>query len=149
MYALGMKTMFSFLRKTALWIALLPFVAGFTGAAANQAVSAANHGRFPVLWNDYVIAQYALKIEVATHSKDQAQALQAKFDQVALQNGFLDDEHVLMTNDTHLNFLADWISLGSYTYSLGDGLLAIAEQSWKYMLLLWSFVAINKLRKQQ
>jgi hypothetical protein len=43
--------MFSFLRKTCLWIILLPVAVSFTGAALNQLVLYVNGDAFPVTLN--------------------------------------------------------------------------------------------------
>jgi hypothetical protein len=145
--------MFKFLRKTALWIVLVPALIFGVGVASNQAVLVANHDRFPVMWNSYKAASYALSIEKeaadAEDSGNEDARVQAAFDLEALHDGYLDDTHVLMTSKTHLNFLADWIDLKSATYSLGD--LAIDAGDWglKYCPFLWFGIAVGRLNKKE
>jgi hypothetical protein len=140
--------MFKFLRKTALWIVAVPLLFIYLGAAANQAVLVANHDRFPVMWNSYKAVHYELAIEHAIE-KD-PEDVQAHFDLVALRTeGYLDDTHVLMTTNTHLNFLADWIDLKDATYSIGDVLLLLGEKASEYSFPIWCAVVIGRLRKHE
>lgn len=102
------------------------------------------------MWNKYKVLDYARQIEKATHSKDPAVAEKAEFDLGALaDDGFLDDTHCVMTSDTHLNFLADWIDLHYATYSPGDLLLELGSQGMIYSPFIWAFVVIGKLRKHE
>ena len=140
--------MFKFLRKTALWIVALPLLCWTLGLASNQAVLVANHDRFPVMWNDYKVSQYAQEINKVAEGDD-PEAAKAKFDLVALvEHGYLDDTHIVMTEDTHLNFLADWIDLRN-TYSPGDVLLIAGEFGMTYSPIIWCVVIIGRLRKKE
>jgi hypothetical protein len=142
--------MLNFLRKTALWIVLIPALVFGTGVASNQAVLVANHDRFPVMWNSYKAASLALAIEKAAKSDDPDEAEQAAFDLEALHDyGYLDDTHVLMNSKTHLNFLADWIDLKSATYSIGDFLIDAGEWGMTYAPIVWITVAVQRLRKRE
>ena len=142
--------MLNFLRKTALWIVLAPVAIFGLGLASNQAVLVANHDKFPVMWNSYKAASLSLAIEKATKSDDEDVAEQAGFDLEALVvDGYLDDTHVLMTSKTRLNFLADWIDLKSATYSIGDFLIDAGEWGMNYCPWIWTFVAIQRLRRRE
>jgi hypothetical protein len=142
--------MFSFLRKTALWIIALPVLIWCLGLTSNQIVLTANHDKFPVMWNDYKTADYVLSLEHKALSKDSRVAEQARFSLEALrEEGFLDNKHVLMTSDTHFNFLADWIDLGNAVYSIGDFLLMGGENALEYAPIIWVAVVIGKLRKKE
>ena len=142
--------MIQFLRKTALWILAVPVLFLALGIASNQAVLAANHDRFPVMWNSYKAASLVLSIEKATESDDPDVAEQAAFDLEALHEyGYLDDTHVLMTGKTRLNFLADWIDLKSATYSLGDFAIDAGEWGLEYCPFLWFGVAVARLNRRE
>lgn len=141
--------MFKFLRKTALWIVLLPIASGFFGAGLNQLVLAANHDKFPVMWSDAKVFEYRLYLQKKAEEKDADTSLKAQVRLVELDNGFLDDVHCLMTSKTHLNFLADWIDLQDATYSPGDAFIELGEELWSYATLIWLVVVVNRLRKQE
>jgi hypothetical protein len=151
--------MFSWLRKTALWIVALPVLGFLLGAGMNQAVLVANHDKFPVMWNDAKTAQYAASLDVelkkclTAQSKlddpDPDACVEIILAQEGLTYGYLDDTHVLMTKKTHLNFLADWIDLRSATYSLGDLLMDLSDWSMKYSWPIWITVVFGRLRKRE
>ena len=141
--------MLKFLRKTALWIVLSPIVVGFFGAGLNQAVLVANHDQFPVMWSDAKVYEYKLFLENKAQSEDEDTNRKAQILLVELDHGYLDDTHVLMTPQTHLNFLADWIDLKDATYSIGDALIELAEWASVYTALIWLVVVVQKLRKQE
>jgi len=139
--------MFKFLRKTSLYILAVPVLIFGLGCFSNQVVLWANHDKFPVMWNEYKVAQEALVIEHDTHSKDPKVAEQAKFDLEALVDyGFIDDTHCVMTSKTHLNFLADIVDLKSATYSIGDGLLIFGEWMFPFAPFIFLFDVTRKLR---
>jgi hypothetical protein len=112
-----------FLRATALWILLLPYVATYTGAALNQLVIIANHDRFPVMGSSVKITKWGPD-----------------------ENGMLDATHCLMTKDTHLNFLADIFDLGGSIYSVGDGLIYLGEWLGEFCPFVFITVVIMKLK---
>jgi hypothetical protein len=113
-----MKTIYRFLRITHIWILLLPTVTGSLGTLSNQAVKIANHDRFPVLVNDK-------KLQDAQPDSE----------------GFLDDEHIVMTSKTHLNALADiWDFNSEGTCSIGDELIDLG--AWLDGFCLWIFLAL-------
>jgi hypothetical protein len=139
--------MFKFLRKTSLYLLAIPVLLYSLGFVSNQVVLLANHDRFPVMWSDYKVAEYDRMLHEKALSKDKEVAEQAKFDIYALESeGFIDDVHCVMTSDTHLNALADIVDLGS-TYSIGDGLLYLGEWLFGFVLFLFVFDVVRKLRK--
>ena len=138
--------MFKFLRKTSLYILAAPLLFTFLGAASNQIVLIANHDKFPVMWNDYKVAQYDLMLHKVAAGKDKDAAEQAGFDIVALEeDGFIDDTHCVMTPDTHLNLLGDIVDLKDATYSVGDGLIELGEWLGSFSLFLFLFDVVRKL----
>jgi hypothetical protein len=74
-----------FLSISRIWILALPLIFTFVGAASNQIVLVANHDKFPVMVNSR---------NVESHGGVD-------------DEGMLDDIHCLMTDKTHLNYLAD------------------------------------------
>jgi hypothetical protein len=139
--------MLKFLRKTALWIVLAPAVIWGTGLLSNQAVLIANHDTFPVKVNDYKINQYAAHLIAASQSDDEDEATEAQFRLQALDRGYLDDVHVIMTPKTHLNFLADDFDLDNI-YSVGDFLLMLGEWLQTFAIFVWVFEAVRRLRQE-
>ncbi len=137
--------MLKFLRKTALWIIAIPLLCLFLGVASNQAVLVANHDKFPVMWNDAKVNLYRLEATKAAEDGDE----NAEVALVLLEHGYLDDTHCLMSKDTHLNFLADWIDMKSATYSPGDELIELGEAGLNYAPWIWATVVIGRLRKKE
>lgn len=112
-----------FFRVTMLWIVLLPYALVFLGAASNQAVIIANHDKFPVLINSRALAQAD-----------------------ADEDGMLDNEHCIMTKDTHLNFLADIFDMKDSYISVGDMLLSVGEWIGTFSIFVWGSLVIIRLR---
>jgi hypothetical protein len=140
-----MITMFSFLRKTALWIVLAPCLTLGTGLTSNQLVLWANHDTFPVMLNTAKVNLYHMKLEQAAEAGDD----EAQVGLALLEHGYLDDTHVIMTPSTHLNFLADVFDLRAATYSIGDFLLMLGEWSMSLSPFVWATVVIGRLRKRE
>lgn len=116
-----------FLAATRLWVLALPLLIGFTGAAMNQAVIAANHDKFPVMVNARNLAAHG----------------------GADQDGLMDDVHCVMTPSTHLNFLADWIDLRDAIYSPGDLLLELGGWLWQFAPIAWfTLIILDALRRE-
>ena len=139
--------MLSFLRKTALWIVLLPLLFTYLGAASNQLVLNANSDTFPVRIN-------ATKILIAEKGETEELPNGDKLvgNVLILADGtiMLDDTHCVMTDKTHLNFLADVIDLrGVGIESVGDIMLDLGDWSWNYAPLVWGLVVIGRLRKRE
>lgn len=117
------------MRKTFLWILLLPYVFIYFGAASNQLVLWANNDTFPV------------KVNIVKAQKMAPDA-------VKLDDGtiMLDDIHCMMTNKTHLNLLADNWDFHDGIESVGDILI-----EWGYWLsgfcaFVWGFALIVKVK---
>lgn len=152
--------MLNFLRKTALWILLLPVAIGGLGAASNQLVLIANHDKFPVMVNSFVEKRLSLKqfiayqkaVEIYEDDKEKPKSREAAAERAATikiihETGMIDETHCIMTPETHLNFLADVFDFHDGTYSVGDGLLYLGEWMWSPGLLLWGFIMVDKVRK--
>jgi hypothetical protein len=142
--------MFNFLRKTALWILLAPWVIGITGTISNQAVLNANQDRFPVMWNEYKAAQHGLHIEEAiAEAKTPEEKMDATLRLLAFQSGYIDSTHCLMTSKTHLNWLADIIDFHTVTLSIGDILLDTGTDLQGILPYVWATVVLMRLSRRE
>ena len=133
--------MFSFLRRTSLYLLAIPVLFTFLGAASNQVVLIANHDTFPVMVN-------AKKLQEMTEPREQ-KAINFNKPIPAFETGdtvMLDDVHCVMTSDTHLNFLADVFDLGDI-YSIGDFLLMLGGWAFHFAPFLFVFDVARKLAK--
>jgi hypothetical protein len=151
--------MFSFFKRTSLYLLAIPVLTFALGLLSNQAVLVANHDKFPVMYNEYKVNAYRLGLERDLKTCQELTADDSPdapptdvcdpivFDLAALKFGYLDDTHVIMTSKTHLNFLADWIDLRSAVYSIGDALLELGEYGFGFMFPLFVFDVVRKLRK--
>lgn len=111
-------------RVTLLWVILLPLGLGFTGAASNQIVMIANHGKFPVMLN-------------------RTTAGKSDIDQF----GLLDDQHCVMSADTHLNLMGDIFNFGRQGIeSIGDLLIDLGDYIWQFCLYGWLVLVVRKLK---
>ena len=110
-----------FLRTTLLWIVALPYVFTGLGAASNQLVLIANHDTFPVMVNPAQI--------------DAMGGVKFTFGDTLM----LDEVHCVMTDGTHLNFMADIFDLKSATYSIGDFLLMFGDWLGLFCPIICSF----------
>jgi hypothetical protein len=142
--------MLGFLRKTALWIVLTPIAITYTGAGLNQLVLNANHDTFPVEMNDAKVNLYAMELQEASEAttdkgKPTDKAKEAQKALELLEHGYLDDTHVIMTSDTHLNFLADVFDFKDAIYSVGDGILYLGEWLTTFAVFIWLFEVIRRL----
>lgn len=109
-----------------LWVLLLPYAFIGVGAASNQLVEIANHGKFPVLLNE--AARVRLNPDV---------------------NGLLDKEHCVMTDETHLNALADIFHLDSGWVSVGDFLIDLGEWLDGFCFYVWIALATKSLYQRR
>jgi len=112
--------MLKFLRDTALWLVLLPIALIHIGVGSNQLVLWANHDKFPVMVNEYEQSQ------------------------MELRDNMMDPVHCVMTNDTHLNFLADVINLHDRTASVGDMAIELGQWLMPYALGIWCFEIVRR-----
>ena len=133
--------MLKFLRKTSLYILAVPVMLFMLGAASNQAVLWANHDKFPVMVN-------TLKERVMV-----AQA-QANYKELAakaginptLPAGMIDGTHCVMTDKTHLNWLADVFDMKTAIYSIGDFSLMLGEWLFGFAPFIFLFDVVRKLQ---
>ena len=134
------NTVFSFLRKTSLYLLAIPALFFFLGAASNQVVLIANHDKFPVMLNDTKSAVIADDLKGAE--------IPPLIYHAVVKDGMIDNTHCLMTQQTHLNALADVFDLGSI-YSVGDFLLMLADWLWAFMPCLFVFDVVRKLKARE
>lgn len=118
-----MNIIAALLLKAKLYILLAPFAITMTGAGMNQVVLYANGGKFPVMMNERI-----------AHRQE-------------IQYGLMDDIHCLMTDRTHLNFLADYINLHVVIMSPGDVLIELGEMIAAYSLVVWGTLVTLELVK--
>ena len=138
------------IRNAALWILLTPGALWLGGVASNQAVLNANQDKFPVMWNEFKINRYAAELVIATHDKDKIVAENAQFMLDALNAGYLDDTHCIMTPKTHLNWLADVFDIkGDGVYSIGDFMQYVGEWAYTFVPFVWGFEVIRRLRQKE
>jgi Family of unknown function (DUF5317) len=125
--------MLKFLRKTFLYIFAIPILFIFLGAASNQIVLIANHDKFPVLINEAKVAKYNAENGVLT-----------------LPDGtiMLDEVHCVMSDKTHLNFLADVIDVGDIE-SVGDLSLEFGGFLWPLAPYVWGVAVISKIYEKE
>ena len=134
--------MFSFLRRTSLYILAIPLLFTFLGAASNQLVLVANHDSFPVMLNDK-------KLRDMTEPREQ-KAINFNKPIPAFETGdtvMLDDVHCNMTSETHLNALADIFDMKDAIYSIGDFSLMLGEWFWAFAPFVFVFDVTRKLAK--
>jgi hypothetical protein len=137
--------MFKFLRKTALWILLAPAAIWGAGLASNQLVLNANHDTFPVKVNTFKAQAFRVEAEAQVTAEND----QSDNENLVLPEGYIDETHIIMTDQTHLNFLADVFDMKTSTYSIGDFLLMFGEWLFTYTPFLWAFIVIRKLQEQK
>jgi hypothetical protein len=94
----------NYVRKALLCLILLPYALYVLGAASNQLVIVANHGKFPVMENPAWVSH-----DLAAGN--------------LTEDGMTDDVHCIMTPETHLNFLADVFDFRDKIESIGDLLI--------------------------
>lgn len=114
-----------FLRKTMLWLVLLPTVLSFAGAASNQLVLYANNDKFPVMVNQRHLNSF---VEGGADAE-----------------GMMDDVHCVMTHQTHLNFLADIFDFHHSIQSIGDLLMHRSDEYGVFAYVIWATLACKKL----
>ena len=133
--------MFSFFRRTSLYILAIPILFTFLGAASNQLVLLSNHDTFPVMVNDK-------KLVEMTTPPEPVQPVQAFRSTVSLQDDaiMLDDTHCVMSRDTHLNLLADIFDMKDAIYSIGDFLLMLGEWLMAFAPFVFLFDVVKKLK---
>jgi len=140
--------MFKFFRRTCLYILVIPVLFTFLGALSNQIVLQANHDTFPVMISSAKLFEHKHALAKIAESDSDADAVEeATLRLVELDHGFLDDTHIVMTDKTHLNFLADVFDFRREGIeSIGDLLLKLGEFTWTYAPFIFVFAVIGKLK---
>ena len=132
------------LRRFPYWYLLaVPALLFILGAASNQAVLVANHGKFPVMVNDAEIAKLC----------PSADELRPEFKGIACTSDghggqYLDRAHTIMGPNSHLKMLADIFDLGDGTYSIGDFLIMLGTGLWSFTPIMWLTLILRKLYNQ-
>ena len=132
--------MLKFLRKTSLYILAVPVMLFMLGSASNQAVLWANHDKFPVMVN--TLKERVMVAQAQANYKELA--AEAGIDPT-LPAGMIDDTHCVMTDKTHLNFLADVFDMKTAIYSIGDFSLMLGEWLFGFAPFLFAFDVVRKL----
>lgn len=141
--------MLKFLRKTFLWVALLPLAFTYLGTLSNQVVLYANHDTFPVSINP-------VKLQVFTGGELGKNPETGKPEIsggliIELPDGTLmtDETHCVMTSKTHLNWLADVFDFHQEIESVGDLLLGVGDWLSGFAYYTWGVLVILALAKKQ
>jgi hypothetical protein len=117
--------MFKFLRKTLLYIVLAPYMIFGLGAASNQLVIIANNNTFPVRINPFKLSGSALTVIEPSPAYSHGTTL-------------MDEEHCVMTEHTHLNWLADNFDFNSEgIWSVGDLLIVLSQWMLPFSFPVW------------
>lgn len=132
-------SLFSFLRKTFLYILAIPLLFIVLGAASNQAVMIANHNTFPVQINLVKMYEWT--------NKGQTVVVVPPVPGVAPGAVMIDDTHCLMTDKTHLNFMADVFDFHNSIESIGDLSIDLGEWLWMPAPFVWAFAVMKKLNQ--
>lgn len=127
-----MKRFRRFFCSSLLWLLLAPTAFIGAGAASNQLVLIANNDRFPVMANSVHLKQMSL-MDSGTFTES-GQPI----------DGMLDDVHCVMTNNTHLNFLADIFDVHDAVYSIGDFSLMLGERLDYFCFPAWVLIMLRK-----
>jgi len=128
-----------FLRKFPYWYLIaIPVLLYCLGAASNQAVFVANHGKFPVAMNATWMSDKCSIDE--DENPDHIPASSCK------KGGeMIDARHSVMGPNSHLKVLSDIFNFGSHIYSIGDGLLQLGEWLLTFCPFMWVALTIRKL----
>ncbi len=113
--------------KLPIWtLVIVPTAAWYFGFALNAIAVAANHGAMPVLF-----PQILLDLGMSTKM-------------LAVDGG--DAIHSVMTPETHLKFLCDWILIrGIGIFSIGDAFEMFGEATRDYGLVAFVALALQRL----
>jgi hypothetical protein len=127
------------LRKFPYWYLIaVPALLFGLGVASNQAVFLANHGKFPVMLNE------AGDERVCTTTSQEIFNTTPKSS--CLHGGqMIDYRHSVMGPNSHLKVLSDIFPEQGYTYSIGDGLLALSGWLFHFTPIMWLILTIRKL----
>ena len=133
-----------YLRRFPYWYLLvIPVLLFCLGAASNQAVLIANHGKFPVMMN----ASW-MDMKCSTQGMDPEEIAAAPSGWCGKGGEMLDRTHSIMGPNSHLKALADIFPLGN-TYSIGDGLIYLGEWLQTFCPFMWLGLALRKLYRSE
>lgn len=132
--------MFHFLRKTALYVFALPILFTVLGTAANQAVLYANNDKFPVRVNEVQLQSFLERDE-------NGDIIPPK----VLSDGteMIDNVHCVMTEKTHLNFLADNFDFHRHILSVGDLAIMAGQEGMGLAPYFWGLVLYSRMRRKE
>jgi len=119
-----MRRLRRFFCSSFLWVLLAPYAFIGAGFVSNQAVLIANHDRFPVMANPVKLDDF--------------------LGGAAPKQGMIDEVHCVMTDQTHLNFLADVFDLHDATYSIGDFMLMVGEWAGTFTPMVFLALVFKK-----
>jgi hypothetical protein len=134
-------------------ILAVPLLLFFLGAASNQAVLVANHGKFPVMLNEYREA-LVHKHQSAADSDEEKKLTKNKrsfsvLDTQAPSDGqFIDDVHTIMGPNSRLKILADIFDMHDGIYSIGDFLIILGMFLWQYAPITWCVLVVRKFNEK-
>jgi len=144
--------MFKFLRTTALWILLAPTALNWIGAASNQVVLYANHDTFPVSINPIKLQKFTGG-EPSPDPTDPTggRTIASGGHVFVLPDGevLMDETHCVMTEKTHLNWLADVFDFHDSIQSIGDLLLDLGDWTGSFALYVYIFVVSAALLRKE
>ena len=144
----GKKYMLKFLRKTYLYVLALPLAFSLLGALSNQVVLYVNHDTFPVSVSKAKVFEYSQELQEAAQSEDADTSAAAQVKLVELEHGMLDEVHCVMTDQTHLNWLADVFDFRHETDSIGDLSLDLGAWMWNFAPFIWGVLVVRKLKSE-
>lgn len=138
------------LRKFPYWYLLaVPVLLIGLGAASNQAVLVANHGKFPVMLNDAQVSRFCEDDRDTEQKliKRDFSVLDSSVPDVACIKGgqFLDPVHSIMGKNSNLKALADVFNLGDGLYSIGDFGIMLGEFFSTFTFYMWIALTVRKL----
>jgi hypothetical protein len=137
--ALSDNSMFKFLRKSLLYIVLAPFAIMGLGTVSNQAVLYTNNDTFPVRINPVKTLDWSNEGKLIKF----VPAIPGILPHGAV---FINDNmHVVMTPQTHLNWLADIIDFHSHIYSIGDFAIELGDWLNGFAFYVWAGALLRKI----
>jgi hypothetical protein len=128
-------------RSSLLWVVLAPYAVFGLGAASNQLVLIANHDKFPVMVNPVKLDEMRpQKANALAKIIEDIFGVKPKVAPAVANDDMLDDVHCIMTDQTHLNFLADVFDMHDAIYSVGDFILMLGD--WLAGFCPFVFIAL-------
>ena len=135
-----MRKFLKILRSSFLWVLLAPFAVQGIGAASNQAVLIANHDTFPVMVNPVKLDELRPKGQDSLIAEIFGPVKPAE----VADDSMIDAVHCVMTDQTHLNFLADVFDMHDAIYSIGDFGLMLGEWMQSFCPFVFLALVFNK-----